>query len=107
MHSTAAVGALTFVVLAVALAECGAFANVEPMRRRLHRPAFSPLLHRDRNLVGRFFNKPKHFRAIATRRDKRAGKLPRLFRSPAHAQWPSWTGNPARDDGHDDVSQSA
>jgi transposase len=50
----------------------GAFANVKPMPTRLHRPAFSPFLHRYRNLVERFFNKLKHFRAIATRYDKRA-----------------------------------
>ena len=34
-------------------------------------PAFSPFLYRYRNLVERFFNKLKHFRAIATRYDKR------------------------------------
>jgi len=36
-------------------------------------PVFSPLLYRYRNLVGCFFNKLKHFRAIATRYDKRDG----------------------------------
>ena len=34
-------------------------------------PAFSPFLYRYRNLVERFFNKLKHFRAVATRYDKR------------------------------------
>jgi transposase len=33
-------------------------------------PAFSPFLYRCRNLVERFFNKLKHFRAVATRYDK-------------------------------------
>ena len=33
--------------------------------------AWSPFLYRYRNLVERFFNKLKHFRAIATRYDKR------------------------------------
>ncbi|MBS3962513.1 MAG: transposase [Sandarakinorhabdus sp.] len=33
--------------------------------------AFSPFLYRCRNLVERCFNKLKHFRAIATRYDKR------------------------------------
>ncbi len=34
-------------------------------------PAFSPWLYQQRNAVERFFNKLKHFRAIATRYDKR------------------------------------
>jgi transposase len=48
----------------------GAFANVKPMPGRVKRPAFSPFLYRYRNLVERFFNKLKHFRAIATRYEK-------------------------------------
>jgi transposase len=42
------------------------------MPNRKNIPAFSPFLYRYRNLVERFFNKLKHFRAIATRYDKRA-----------------------------------
>ena len=53
------------------LAARGAWANVKPMPNRRHRPAFSPYLYRQRNLVERFFNKIKHFRAVATRYDKR------------------------------------
>src|SRR5829696_10373938 len=45
----------------------GAWANIKPMPRRVNVPAFSPFLYRYRNLVERFFNKLKHFRAIATR----------------------------------------
>ena len=41
-----------------------------PMPRRVDVPAFSPFLHRYRNLVERFFNKLKHFRAVATRFEK-------------------------------------
>ena len=52
------------------LAERGAWANVKPMSRRTRKPAFSPFLYRYRNLVERFFNKLKHFRAVATRYDK-------------------------------------
>ncbi len=52
------------------LAARGAWANVKPMPRRLNPPAFSPFLYRYRNLVERFFNKLKHFRAVATRYDK-------------------------------------
>ena len=40
------------------------------MTRRNNVPAFSPFLYRYRNLVERFFNKLKHFRAVATRNDK-------------------------------------
>ena len=54
------------------MAERGAWANIKPMPNRKNIPAFSPFLYRYRNLVERFFNKLKHFRAIATRYDKRA-----------------------------------
>ena len=50
----------------------GAWANIRPVSRRTVKPAFSAFLYRQRNLVERFFNKLKHFRAIATRYDKRA-----------------------------------
>jgi transposase len=53
-----------------AAAERGAWANIKPMPGRKNVPAFSPFLYRYRNLVERFFNKLKHFRAIATRYDK-------------------------------------
>ena len=52
------------------LAARGAWANVKPMPGRLRPPAFSRFLYRYRNLVERFFNKLKHFRAIATRYEK-------------------------------------
>ena len=45
--------------------------NIKPMPGRTNIPAFSPFLYRYRNLVERFFNKLKHFRAVATRYDKR------------------------------------
>ena len=48
----------------------GAWANIKPMPRRVRIPAFSAFLYRYRNLVERFFNKLKHFRAIATRFEK-------------------------------------
>ncbi len=40
------------------------------MPRRTNIPAFRPFLYRYRHLVERFFNKLKHFRAVATRYDK-------------------------------------
>lgn len=52
------------------LAERGAWANIRPMPQRRIVPAFSSFLYRYRNLVERFFNKLKHFRAVATRYDK-------------------------------------
>lgn len=42
-----------------------------PMPSRNCIPSFSPYLFRYRNLVERVFNKLKHFRAVATRYDKR------------------------------------
>ena len=42
------------------------------MTRRKTTQVFSKYLYRSRNLVERFFNKLKHFRANATRYDKRA-----------------------------------
>ena len=53
------------------LAARGARANVRAMPQRLNPPNFSKRLYRKRNLVERFFNKLKQFRAVATRYDKR------------------------------------
>jgi transposase len=53
------------------LAERGARANVKLMPNRVNLPPFDKRLYRKRNIVERFFNKLKHFRAIATRYDKR------------------------------------
>jgi transposase len=52
------------------LARRGAWANIKPMPGRVNIPAFSSFLYRYRNLVERFFNKLKHFRAVATRFEK-------------------------------------
>ena len=52
------------------LAARGARANVKPISRRLNPPRFNKKLYRERNLVERFFNKLKHFRAVATRYEK-------------------------------------
>lgn len=48
----------------------GAWANIPPKRNRKQTFAFSKWVYRQRNLVERFFNKLKPFRAIATRYDK-------------------------------------
>ena len=49
----------------------GAVANIKPMKGRLEKLPFDRDLYRQRNVVERFFNKLKHFRAVATRYDKR------------------------------------
>jgi transposase len=41
------------------------------MTGRTRRQPFSGWVYRQRNAVERFFNKLKHFRAVATRYDKR------------------------------------
>ncbi len=53
------------------MAARGAWANIRPMPNRIRHPIFSTWVYRQRNAVERFFNKLKHFRAIATRYDKR------------------------------------
>ncbi len=53
------------------LAERGAWANINPMPNRKNVPSFSVYLYRYTNLVERFFNKIKHYRAVAKRYDKR------------------------------------
>ena len=45
--------------------------SVKAMPGRKIKPAFSHFLYKYRNLVERFFSKIKHFRAVATRYDKR------------------------------------
>ena len=53
------------------LSRRGAWGNIRLTPNRKNRPAFSEWLYRQRNAVERFFNKLKHFRAVATRYDKR------------------------------------
>ena len=69
------------------LAERGAWANIKPMPRRVRVPAFSPFLYRSRNLVERFFNKIKHFRAVATRYDKHDANYLALVKLAASRIW--------------------
>ena len=49
----------------------GAWGNIRPMPHRVKPQTFSSWVYRQRNYVERFFNKLKHFRAVATRYDKR------------------------------------
>ena len=64
-----------------------AWANIMPMSRRVETPAFSRFLYRYRNLVERFFNKLKHFRAIATRFEKHATNYLALVKLAATRIW--------------------
>ncbi len=54
-----------------AMAARGVWANIRPMPNRIRHPVFNGWVYWQRNLVERFFNKLKHFRAVATRYDKR------------------------------------
>lgn len=49
----------------------GAWGCIRPMPNRVNIPVFSQWLYKKSNAVERFFNKLKHFRAVATRYDKR------------------------------------
>lgn len=69
------------------LAERGAWANVKPMPGRVNVPAFSQFLYRYRNLVERFFNKIKHFRAVATRFEKHDANYLALIKLAAVKIW--------------------
>ena len=70
-----------------AMADRGAWANIRPMPNRVNVPAFSPYLYRYRNHVERFFNKLKHFRAIATRYEKHAANFMALIKLAATRIW--------------------
>jgi transposase len=69
------------------LVERGAWANVKPMPNRKNVPAFSRFLYRYRNLVERFFNKIKHFRAVATRFEKHDANYLALVKLAAVKIW--------------------
>src|ERR1700758_2036322 len=62
-------------------------ATINPMPHRVNIPAFSPWLYRYRNLIERFFNKLKHFRAIATRFDKHDANYLALVKLAASRIW--------------------
>ena len=62
--------AYDFNPLRLKLEKKGVFDNIRPMPNRVSVPAYNRLLYRKRNPVERFFNKLKHFRAVAKRYDK-------------------------------------
>jgi transposase len=65
----------------------GAWGNIKPMPGRVNVPAFSAYLYRFRNLVERFFNKLKHFRAVATRFEKHDANYLALVKLAAARIW--------------------
>lgn len=69
------------------LADRGAWANIKPISQRVNVPAFSPYLYRFRNLVERFFNKLKHYRAVATRFEKHDANYLALVKLAATRIW--------------------
>jgi len=69
------------------LAQRGAWANVKPMPGRVNIPPFSAFLYRYRNLVERFFNKLKHYRAVATRFEKHDANYLALVKLAAAKIW--------------------
>jgi transposase len=67
--------------------EQGAWANIKPTPGRVNTPTFSQYLYRYCNLVERFFNKLKHFRAVATRFEKHDANLLALVKLAAVKIW--------------------
>jgi transposase len=65
----------------------GGWANIKPKTNRVNIPPFSPFLYRFRNLVERFFNKLKHFRAVATRFEKHDANYLALVKLAAARIW--------------------
>lgn len=69
------------------LRQKGAWANIRPMPNRKNIPSFSAFLYRYRNLAERFFNKLKHYRAIATRFEKFAENYLALIKMASARIW--------------------
>jgi len=65
----------------------GAWGNIKPMPNRVNIPSFSSYLYRFRNLVECFFNKLKHFRAVATRYEKNDANYLALVKLAAIRIW--------------------
>ena len=86
-RSCSRIAPTTATALRQSLNERGAWANVKPMPSRMNIPAFSAFLYRYRNLVERFFNKLKHFRAVATRFEKHDANYLALVKLAAARIW--------------------
>ena len=62
-------------------------AVIPPRCNRLVQRVFDKHLYKNRNLVERFFNKLKHFRAVATRYEKHAANYLALVKLAATRIW--------------------
>ena len=69
------------------LASRGEWGNIKPMPNRVNIPSFSAYLYPFRNLVECFFNKLKHFRAVATRYEKHHANYLALVKLAAIRIW--------------------
>ena len=69
------------------IAERGGWANIPSKSNRREPAPFSAFLYRYRNLIERFINKLKHFRAIATRYEKHAENYLALIKLAAVRLW--------------------
>jgi transposase len=65
----------------------GAWANIPPKSNRRDPICFSPYLYRVRNKVGRFFNRIKQCRRVATLYDKLAANYTKLPSSQLASVW--------------------
>ena len=65
----------------------GAKANIPAMPQRREKPAFDKMLYKERNCVERFFNKIKHFRAVAMRYEKDPANYLALIKLAALRIW--------------------
>jgi transposase len=73
--------------LCARLTRRGAWGNIKPMPGRVKVATFSAYLYRFRNLVERFFNKLKRFRAVATRFEKHDANYRALVKLAAARIW--------------------
>lgn len=65
----------------------GTWPNIKPLAYRAKAQTFSAFLYKERNRVERFFNKLKHFRAIATRFEKSAANYLNLVKLASIRLW--------------------
>ena len=70
-----------------AILDTGTEPVIPPMRHRKHQHDYDKTLYKMRNAVGRFFNRLKQFRRIATRYDKHLNTFIGFVKIAAIAIW--------------------
>lgn len=73
--------------LRIDLARRGAKGQIKPTSNRVAELPFDRRLYKERNAVERFFNKLKHYRAVATRYEKRPDHYLALVKLAAARIW--------------------